>query len=277
VFALPRWVPTPENLRFRAARRALDSVVLSLIAERRRAGSDRGDLLSMLLSARDEDTGEGLSDQQIRDEMMTLLLAGHETTALALSWTMHLLAQHPEVRNALEAEVDQVLGDRRATVDDLGRLPYARAVIEESMRLYPPAWIITRSAERDDRIGGYDIPAGSIVVVSPYVTHHDPALWPDPDTFDPRRFAPAAAHKESLPRYAYFPFGGGPHLCIGAGFAMMEATILIAALTQALRLEPAPGHPVSPEALVTLRPRTGLWMTVKTRERISAPKTAAGA
>ncbi|HEX2660137.1 MAG TPA: cytochrome P450 [Polyangia bacterium] len=279
LFALPRWVPTPENLRFRAARRALDSVVLSLIAERRRAGSDRGDLLSMLLAARDEDSGEGLSDQQIRDEMMTLLLAGHETTALSLSWTVHLLARHPDVRDALEAEVDAVLGDRLATVDDLGRLTYTRAVLEESMRLYPPAWIITRSAEGDDQIGGYDIPAGSIVVVSPYVTHHDPTLWPDPETFDPRRFLPGSTTRDRLPRYAYFPFGGGPHLCIGAGFAMMEATILIAAIVQSLRVESAPGHSVSPEALVTLRPRTGLWMTVQARPRrakIAAAASPAG-
>lgn len=269
VFAFPRAWPTPENLRFRAALRALDSVVLSLIAERRRAQSDRGDLLSMLLAARDEDTGEGLSDQQIRDEMMTLLLAGHETTALSLSWTFYLLSRHPDVRATLENEVDRVLGDRRAEVDDLGRLPYARAVIEEAMRLYPPAWIITRSAEGDDEIGGYHIPAGAIVVVSPYVTHHDPTLWPNPDTFDPGRFAPAAVNRDALPRYAYFPFGGGPHLCIGAGFAMMEATILIATLTRALRLELAPGHPVAVEALVTLRPRTGLWMTMQPRAQTS--------
>jgi len=265
VFALPRWLPTPENLRFRGARRALDNVVLALIAERRRAGTDRGDLLSMFLTARDEDTGEGLSDQQIRDEIMTMLLAGHETTALSLSWTFHLLSQHPDVRDGLENEVDGVLGDRLPTVEDLGRLPYTRAVIEESLRVYPPAWIIPRSAEADDQIAGYHIPAGSIVIVSPYVTHRDPSLWPAPDTFDPRRFA--AAHKETLPRYAYFPFGGGPHLCIGAGFAMMEATLLIAAIARTLRLDAAPGRTVTPDALVTLRPRTGLWMTVRRRER----------
>jgi cytochrome P450 len=261
---LPGAVPTPRNLRFRAALRALDRVVLSLIAERRREGGDRGDLLSMLLAARDEETGEGLSDQQLRDEVMTLLLAGHETTAMALSWTFYLLSLHPGARRTLEKELDAApAGGNGAGVEDLQRLRYTRMVFDESLRLYPPAWVVTRSADGDDEIGGFAIPAGSRVLVSPYVTHHDPALWDDPEGFDPERFAPEA--QEGRPRYAYFPFGGGPHLCIGAGFATMEATIVLAAVARRLRLDLAPGRPVAIDPLVTLRPKPGIWMSARKR------------
>lgn len=270
----PRVIPTPRNLRFRAALRELDRIVLSLIDERRRAGGDRGDLLSTLLAARDQDTGEGLGDRQVRDEVMTLLLAGHETTAMVLSWTLYLLSLHPGVRRTLEGEVDAVLaGGRPAGLDDLPQLRYTRMVLEEGMRLYPPAWIITRSADAEDEIAGFRIPAGGIVLVSPYVTHRDPAWWQNPEGFDPERFAPesetgagaAGESGASRPRYAYFPFGGGPHLCIGAAFAMMEATIILATLTVRLRLDLEPGHPVTPEPLVTLRPSPGVTMRASRR------------
>jgi len=264
LFPLPGAVPTPKNLRFRAALRALDRVVLSLIAERRRDGADRGDLLSMLLAARDEDTGEGLTDQQLRDEVMTLLLAGHETTAMGLSWTFYLLSLHPGARRALEKELDAApAGGNGAAAEDLHRLRYTRMVLDEALRLFPPAWVVTRSADADDEIGGFAIPAGSRVLVSPYVTHHDPALWDDPEGFDPERFAPEA--QEGRPRYAYFPFGGGPHLCIGAGFAIMEATIVLATVGRRLRLDLEPGRPVAIDPLVTLRPKPGIWMTARPR------------
>ena len=264
LFPLPGAIPTPKNLRFRAALRALNRVVLSLIAERRRDGADRGDQLSMLLAARDEDTGEGLGDQQLRDEVMTLLLAGHETTAMALSWTFYLLSLHPGARRALEKELDAApAGGNGAGPEDLHRLRYTRMVLDEALRLYPPAWVVTRSADADDEIGGFAIPAGSRVLVSPYVTHHDPALWDDPEGFDPERFAPEA--QEGRPRYAYFPFGGGPHLCIGAGFAIMEATIVLATVVRRLRLDLEPGRPVAIDPLVTLRPKPGIWMTARPR------------
>ena len=260
---VPAAIPTPANRRFAAAVRTLDGVVLQSIAERRRDGVDRGDLLSMLLSTRDEETGEGMTDRQLRDEVMTLMLAGHETTAMALSWTLYLLSRHPQARRALEAEVDQVLGGRPATTEDLPRLTYTRMVIEETMRLYPPAWAVTRSVAADDEIEGFRVPAGKMVMVSPYATQRDPALWPNPEGFDPDRFDPR--QEVSRPRYAYFPFGGGPHLCIGAGFAMMEAQILLATLAGKLRLDLLPGHPIAIEPLVTLRPRHGLQMTVHAR------------
>jgi cytochrome P450 len=259
---LPGAVPTPQNLRFRAALRALDKVVQSLIHERRRDGGDRADLLSMLLAARDEETGEGLGDRQLRDELMTLLLAGHETTAMALSWTFYLLSLHPGARRKLEDELAALPGGA-PNVDDLPRLRYTRMVLDESLRLYPPAWVVTRSATADDEIGGFTIPAGSPVLVSPYVTHHDPALWEDPEGFDPERFAPEQA--DTRPRYAYFPFGGGPHLCIGAGFATMEATIVLAVVARRLRLDLEPGRPVTIDALVTLRPKPGVWVTARPR------------
>jgi cytochrome P450 len=273
---MPALVPTPKNLRFRAARRALDRVVFALIDERRRAGTDRGDLLSMLLAARDEDTGEGLGDRQLRDEVMTLLLAGHETTAMSLSWTFYLLSLHPAQRRTLEDELARVLGGRPPRLEDLPRLRYTRMVLEESMRLYPPAWVITRSAEGDDELGGFRIPRGSNVLLSPYVTHHDPTLWEDPEGFDPERFAPeqtgarqfrddgSDAAVGSRPRYAYFPFGGGPHLCIGAGFAMMEATIVLATVAQRFRFDLEPGRPVAIEPLVTLRPKPGIFVRART-------------
>jgi cytochrome P450 len=262
---MPGVVPTPKNLRFKKALRALDRVVLSLIDERRKGGGgdDRGDLLTMLVSARDEETGEGLGDRQLRDEVMTLLLAGHETTAMALSWTFYLLSLHPGARRRLEEEVAAALGGRPPALDDLPRLTYTRMVLEEAMRLYPPAWVITRSASGADELGGFAIPAGDMVLLSPYVTHHDPTLWDDPEGFDPERFAPGA--EAARPRYAYYPFGGGPHLCIGAGFAMMEATIVLASVAQRVRLDLEPGRPVAIEPLVTLRPSPGIWVTARPR------------
>jgi len=184
---------------------------------------------------------------------------------MALSWTFYLLSLHPLVRRRLEDELATTLAGRPPRLEDLPRLRYTRMVLEESMRLYPPAWAITRSVAAADVIGGYPIPAGAMVIVSPYVTHHDPTLWEDPEGFDPERFAPDSGEAAARPRYAYFPFGGGPHLCIGAGFAMMEATIVLATVAQRLHLNLEPGRPVAIEPLVTLRPNPGVWVTVRPR------------
>jgi len=193
---------------------------------------------------------------------MTLLLAGHETTAMALSWTFYLLSLHPGARRTLEKELDAAAPSGDGP-DDLHRLRYTRMVLDEALRLYPPAWVVTRSADGADELGGFSIPAGSRVLVSPYVTQHDPALWDDPEGFDPERFSPEA--QDGRPRYAYFPFGGGPHLCIGAGFAIMEATIVLATVARRLRLDLEPGRPVAIEPLVTLRPKPGIWVTARPR------------
>ena len=254
----PDWLPTARNRCFRDALNALDRVVYATIAQRRRAGGGNHDLLAMLLAARDEETGEGMSDRQVRDEVMTLLIAGHETVASALAWTWYLLAQAPEVERKLHAEVDAVLGGRPPSATDLPRLAYTRQVFEEALRLYPPAWIITRKTLAADTLGGYHIPAGALVILSPYVTQRRPDLWEGPETFDPERFAPARA--AGRPRFAYFPFGGGARLCIGNYFALVEAQLIIASVAQRFRLRLAPDQVVEPEPSVTLRPRHGLLM-----------------
>jgi cytochrome P450 len=257
----PVWVPTPASVRFLRARRALDRVVYHIIQTRRRTGEDAGDFLGMLLAARDADTGEGMSDQQLRDEVMTFVLAGHETTAVALAWTWYLLARHPDADARLRAEVAAVLGGRAPTVEDLPALRYTRMVLEETMRLYPPVWGLGRQAIAADSIGGYPIRAGAPVSMSPYVTHRHPAVWDDPERFDPERFTPERV--AARPRFAYLPFSGGPRLCIGNEFALMEATLVLALVAQRYRLVLAPERRVVPQVTLTLRPRGGLPMTLE--------------
>ena len=256
------WWPGARAMRRHVA--ALDEVVEGVIEERRRQReAGRGasdDLLDMLMDARDEETGEGMSDEQLRDEVMTLMLAGHETTSLALSWTLYLLSEHPVVRRRLEAEVDEVLGGRTPETEDKADLTYTTMVLEESMRIYPPAYAMSRYCVEADRVGGYDVPAGSAVTLSPYVTHRHPDFWEDPERFDPERFRPE--RQAERPRFAYMPFGGGPRQCIGNRFAMTEATLILAMLTQRYRLDLVPGHPVETEPLITLRPRHGLRMRI---------------
>jgi cytochrome P450 len=259
-FPLPVAVPTPRNWRYRGVLRHLDGVVYKIIATRRQTGEDPGDLLSMLLQARDEETGESMTDRQLRDEVMTFLLAGHETTAVTLSWTWYLLDRHPEVDARLRAELRAVLNGRTPTVTDLPALPYTRMVIEETLRLYPPVAGIVRQAVGADRIGPYSIRPGTVVSMSPYVTHRHPAFWDDPERFDPERFR--AERAASRPRFAYFPFSGGPRLCIGNEFALMEGQLLLATIAQRYRLRAVPGHAVEPEVRLTLRPRGGLPMTL---------------
>ena len=268
-FALPfagalQALPLPGNARFARAVALLDGVVYRMIAERRASGEDRGDLLSMLLLSHDvEGDGTGMTDRQLRDEVMTILLAGHETTANALTWTWYLLARNPEAEARLHAEVDRVLGGRAPVADDVPALGAVERVLAESMRLFPPAWGIGRRALAAHDVGGYTIPAGGLVAMSPYVVHRDPRWWPDPLRFDPDRFTPEA--RATRPRFAYFPFGGGARQCIGESFAWMEGVLLVATLAQRLRFALVPGARIEPQALITLRPRHGMPMTVAAR------------
>jgi cytochrome P450 len=268
LFSLPEKYPTPRNRRFHRWRALLDTIVYRVIDQHRSRRGDGDDLMSMLLHARDEDTGESMSDPQLRDEVMTIFLAGHETTANALTWTWFLLSQHPEAEDRLQCELDSVLAGRTPQYADLANLPYTRMVLEESLRLYPPAWAVGRFAAAEDALGGYRIPAGAQVVMSQYVTHRHPEFWDRPDEFEPERFTPERS--AGRPRFAYFPFGGGPRMCIGADFAMIEAQLALAAVAQRYRLRLLGGHHVEPEALITLRPRHGMPMRLEQRRALAA-------
>ena len=255
---LPLWVPSSPNRRFRDARLAIDRVVYRIINERRKGHEDHADLLAHLLRAVDGASG-AMTNEQLRNETITLLLSGHETTANALSWTLFLLATHPEIERRFRSELAAVLGDaREPTLEDLSRLEYTAMVINEALRLYPPIWILERRAIEGDLIGGYHIPGGSTVVVSPFILHRHEAFWPNPGSFDPERFA--AAQITGRPPHAFLPFGAGPHRCIGAHFAMLEARLILVMLAQRYRLELVPHHPVEPKAGITLRLRHGLRM-----------------
>ena len=252
-------LPTPQRRRLYEARTTLYTVVDALI-DKRREISTESDLLTMLLQARDEETGEGMTDQQVRDEVLTLLGAGQETTANALCWTFLLLSQHPDIEARLREEYQQVLGGRAAQMEDLPRLPLTRMVLEESMRLYPPAWAFARYAIAEDEIGGYTIAKGAYVLLFPATTHRHPAFWERPDVFDPERFSPertAGRH-----RFAYFPFGGGPRVCIGNQFALTEAQLILATILPRYQFRFLPGVALVPEPLITLRPRGKLLMTI---------------
>jgi len=257
-------LPIPAMTRFKRARVRLDETIYRLIRERRASGEDRGDLLSMLMQARDtEGDGSGMTDEQLRDEAMTIFLAGHETTANALAWTWYLLSQHPDIEAKFHAEIDHVLNGKLPAAEDYPRLRYTEMVFAESMRLYPPAWLMGRRALNDYQIGNYHIPARSILLLSPYVSHHNPKYFPDPDRFDPERWTPEA--RESRPQFSYFPFGGGPRLCIGENFAWMEGALVLATLAQKWRLRLVPGHPIALQPLVTLRPKHGMRMVIEKR------------
>lgn len=259
----PLSVPTPRNLRLKVALRTLDDAVYGIIYARREQQSGPVDLLSMLLEAQDEETGERMNDRQVRDEIMTVLLAGQETSATTLTWTCYLLSQHPDVEQRLSIELESALGGRPPTVEDLNKLPYTQMLIKEAMRLYPAAWSIPRHAIHEDEIGGYYIPANSLMWISLYAIHRHPGFWEDPEVFDPERFT--SQREASRPRFAYFPFGGGPHLCIGNSFAMMETQLLIATIAQRYCLRMVPSHEVKPTAFPTLQPVNGLPMTLHKR------------
>jgi len=256
---IPPAVPTVANLRFKRAKKTLDQVVYRLIDERRARAKVDGygdDLLGMLMEAVDETTGAGMTDQQLRDEILTMVLAGHETTANLLTWTFELLSKNPDAERRVRDEARRVLGDRDPVLDDVKKLEDARLVLEESLRLYPPAWVLERQAIEPDEVGGYRIDRGSIVGICPYVLHRHPRYWDKPEVFDPDRFRPERAG--SRPRYAYLPFGGGPRTCIGNHFAMMEAQILLAMIVREWRLELDPSHEVVLDPMVTLRPKYGV-------------------
>jgi len=258
-------VPIPTTLRLRRARARLDATIYRIIAERRKSGRDHGDLLSMLLLAQDTgDEGDGgsMTDVQLRDEATTLFVAGHETTSIALTWAWYALSQHPDAESRMHAELDSVLGGRRPTAADLARLPYTRAVLAESMRLYPPVWGMGRSALTAHTLAGYDIPQGSLVVVSPFITQRDERFFPSPESFRPERWLDDQADR---PRFSYFPFGGGTRQCIGEQFAWMEGVLLLATLGQRWRLRLVPGHRVEFNPLITLRPKHGMQMTLHSR------------
>jgi cytochrome P450 len=267
-------LPVPHLRRARRSRAQLDKMIYGMIAERRASGRDRGDLLSMLLNAQDEDDGGVMTDRQVRDEAMTIFLAGHETTANALMWTWYLLSGAPDVEAKLHDEIDRVLHGRLPSIEDLRSLPYTERLVTESMRLFPPAWIIGRRATADVPLNpspgargstppgtGYVVPAGSICVMSQWVMHRDARFYPDPERFDPDRWTPE--FRAALPKFAYFPFGGGPRQCIGESFAWMELILIVSTIAQRWRLRLVPGHPVEPQALVTLRAKHGMKMTLK--------------
>ncbi len=261
---IAEWFQRGKAREFEEARLVLRQAVEYVINERRRHPSDSADLLSMLMGARDEETGERMTDEQLRVEVTTFLLAGQETTSLALTWTWYLLSQHPAARQRLEQEIDTVLAGRAPEYGDLASLPYTRMVVDEAMRLYPPAWGFSRQALADDTLGGFRLPQGWLAFVVPYVLHRLPAYWKDPDTFEPERFSPERS--ADRPKYVYLPFGAGPRQCIGNQFALIEAQLSVATLAQRYRLQLVPGHRVEAWPLITLRPRYGMPMFIETRQ-----------
>jgi cytochrome P450 len=257
-------LPLPSIRRFEKARDRLDQTIYGLIRERRQSGEDTGDLLSMLLLAQDEEAdGGSMTDTQVRDEALTLFLAGHETTANALTWTWYLLSQNPACEARLHQEIDSVLEDRVPEMADLQKLCYTEMILAEAMRLYPPAWAIGRMSKEPFELGGVAIAAKSICILSPYVTQHDARWFPDPERFDPERWTPEA--REARPKFSYFPFGGGARVCIGERFAWMEGVLLLATLAQKWRLRLAPDQRVEPLPLITLRTKYGMRMTLEAR------------
>ncbi len=262
---LPVGFPTPRNLRTKRAIREIDRVLFRVIEGRLREPADaHRDLLGLLMGARDEETGQGMSARQLRDEVMTFFVAGHETTANALSWLWILLSQHPEARRRVEREVAEEFTGRPVTIETLMGLTWCQAVIQETLRLYPPAWVLPRDVVADDELGGFAVPKGSIVVVSPYVVHRHPRHWENPEGFDPERFLGPGGKERH--KFSYFPFSGGPRQCIGSQFAMLEATLTLARVAERFRLDLVPtGATLEPRAQITLRPDGRVWTTVRER------------
>jgi cytochrome P450 len=252
----PLTFPTPSHLRLWGVIRRMEKVAFSVMEHRRRTDEDSDDLLSLLLAMRDETTGEGMSDQQLRDEVMTIMVAGYETSTNAISWVWYLLSQYPDVEHRLHCELDRVLAGRVPTPDDLPLLPYTRMVVDESIRLYPPVWQLMRRAREEDVMDGYRIPAGTNLFWSQYLLHRHPAFWSDPERFDPDRFLDE--HVAKRDRFAYAPFGGGPRLCIGSGFAMTEILLILATIAQKYRVVLDSQQHVDPIATLTLRPNNGV-------------------
>jgi cytochrome P450 len=262
IVKFPVSLPFPSHRRFKRAMKTLDDAMSEILTERRRAPEGPADLLSLLLDARDEATGTGLSDQELRDEVMTMFAGGFETTAVVLAWACLLLTQHPDVEEKLFAEVSSVLEGRTPTSDDIPRLRYTRMVLDETMRLYPGVWIFTRTNIADDTIGGYSIPTRSLIFLCPYITHRRPEMWKDPEAFHPERFAEANGDKR---RFVFYPFGGGPRQCIGEAFAMAEMHLVLAMMVQRFTIRAEPGLAVEPEPMFTLRARPAIRIILKER------------
>jgi cytochrome P450 len=266
---VPAWLPTPMNIRLDRTVRRLERILSTIIASRRASGTDRGDLLSMLIHAQDDESGRKMSDQQLRDEVMTLFMAGHETTANTLAWSWYLLSQHPEAEARLHNELDQVLAGRAPTIADLPRLGYAENVVTETLRVYPTVWMLGREAIEPVELGGYVIPVGTTVFMPQWVIHRDSRWFEHPDVFWPERWA--AGLIQRIPRYAYFPFGGGPRICIGNSFALMEAVLILATVARNYRIELAPETVVTLLPTMTLRPAHGIRAVISKRRRCGRP------
>jgi cytochrome P450 len=257
-------LPLPHSLRFRKAKAKLDEIIYGFINDRRASGEDKGDLLSMLLLSQDEEDGGGMTDEQVRDECLTLFLAGHETTANALTWTWYLLSQNPQAEARLHEELDRVLNGRVPKFEDLPNLKFTEAVVAESMRLYPPAWVVGRLAVEDHEFAGYKIPKGSLALASMFVTHRDPRFWEDAESFKPERWETLSI-KETSQRFTYFPFGGGVRRCIGEQFAWTEGILLLATLARKWKLRLQPEQKIGLKAMITLRPKYGMRMRIEKR------------
>jgi cytochrome P450 len=262
------WFPRPENIHYRHAIAQMDETIYRIIQQRHDSKEDPGDLLSMLMNARDEEDNSQMSDKQLRDELATLMLAGHETTANALSWTWMLLSQHPEVRTKLQEELSQVLGGRSPGIADIPQLPYTERVVKESMRLYPPVSIFGREAVNDAQIGDVAIPKGCIILISQWVMHRNPRYFDNPEAFEPNRWENDLEKK--LPRGVYIPFGDGPRVCIGKGFALMEAVLLLATISQQFQIDLVPDAPIVPQPSITLRPEQGISVKIHSLDQIDS-------
>jgi cytochrome P450 len=260
---LPEYIPTPGELRFRKARHEFDQLIYGIIAKRKRQAGNYNDLLDMLLASIDEETNTGMTEEQLRDEIITLFMAGHETSANALAWCFYLLAQSPSVATRMREEIARVTGGQTVRFEHLHELKFVNQVIQETLRLYPPAWVIGRKSLHGDTIAGYHIPAGRTIVVSPYATHRHPNLWENPDTFDPDRFASDEVKKLTQPgKFQYIPFGGGARMCIGYNFALLEMQLVLAMILPHYSIELPQGAKVQTEPLITLRPKNGLKMSI---------------
>lgn len=261
-FPTPLFVPTPNNLRIKSAKQRFDLVADRIIARHREGGNNRGDLLSAMMLAKDEETGESMSDAQLRDEVMTLFVAGHETSARLLPFIFYLLAKYPDIKQKLSSEIQTVVGDRIPTFADVLQLKYTKQVFDEALRLYPPLYFIFREAARRDTIAGFDIPQGAVIFVSPYITHRHPQFWQDPDDFQPDRFAVGEPSVQGH-KFAYFPFGGGPHTCIGPNFAALEVILTLVMILQRYRVKLASDKAISLDSLLILSARNGVRVSLR--------------
>jgi cytochrome P450 len=260
---LPLWVPTGDNRRFNSAMQMLNDRISEIVERKRQSGAAGDSFLATLMNARDAETGAAMSDRQLHEEILGMMQQGHDTVGEALAWTWYLLSLHPEIERKLHDEVVREIGDRVPTVADLPQLAYTAMILHESMRLYPPVWVIPRDAINDDTIGGCRVPAGSTILLSPYLTHRHPRFWENTEAFDPDRFLPERSRER--PRHAYFPFGGGPRLCMGVDMAMMEMMLIMVMIVQRFRIHLISGHREEPECILDMLPRNRVRATLQRR------------